>query len=770
MCVEHGRAALRQDERVGHGSLHRQETVWRWRVRLLHGIERLHSSIGTVISSHFKFNRRIHFKNLVLRCNCKFDCRFGEDEEGCPPCKDGQFRCAKEKKYIDPTWVCDGFNDCEDGSDESPDVCRKTTIAPAASGIFHGCKPDEFECLNGQCIPFSSTCDGNRDCADGTDEGTNCCKLQHHLTYSPHIQSFFYLVTSCTVNNGNCSQLCKPSPGGPICECGPGYISEWDGRVCHDIDECETEQHLCSQFCSNTKGRYLCSCAPGYKLEHDHHTCKLIDGRPMIVVAGPSQVELLLPMHASFSPQLVTSDVPIKDVVYNDQLSTLYFVTSAGVSRTNSRGTKLIFPMSGLLPSAIALDRATGNIYLSALVNSTGEQDRSTIKVISRPSNADVNIVTTPTIITDLAIDNVDGVLFWSDHSKHANVGRIIRSAMDGSSTRWFDSLSKVQYPVALTLDTVTRRVYWADLMQHTISSCGYSGANQRMIVTNTQAAPLSLAFFEGRISWTALGHSAIYSQAVRNGTLLIQPLNGVVTQIGAVHSVLQPAVPNPCASSPCNNGICVLKNNASFSCYCPQEVALLSTNPFRCGESSDVLGEDPFDAEEITSSSGVTVASTLVCLVFLAMLGVLCCVYYRRWRRSVGSPLKFRFRSALGLSGESAAWEESIDHSDRKRLFKSSQLEDPEDHIDHNENRRPSISIRIQSDSAYASQQSLAKPRPPSNGAEHEPQQLLPASYSMKDHLLASELWGSLSFYSSVNFFHFISFFSFSRQSFYVR
>ena len=448
----------------------------------------------------------------------------------------------------------------------------------------------------------------------------------------------------------------------------------------------------------------------------------------MIIAAGPSQIELLLHIYDPFGRQLVTSNAPIKDFAYNDQLSTVYFVTSAGVSQSNKRGTKLILPLNGLLPSAIALDRASGNIYLSALVNSTSEQDRSTIKVISK--QADVNIVTTATIITDLVIDNAAGALFWSDHSKHGDTGRIIRSAMDGSSSTSFHSLKKVQYPVALALDTVLRRVYWADLKQHTISSCDYNGEKQRIIVTNTRAAPLSLAFFEGRISWTVRGHNAIYSQSVRNGTFITHQMNGPVTQIAAVHSILQPAVPNPCAMSPCNNGICVLKSNASFSCYCPHEVAVLSLNPFRCSDSSDGLQEDPVNAEEVTSSPGVTVATVLVCIVFLAMLGVLCCVYLRRWRRSVGSPLKFRFRSALGLSGESGAWEESVDHSDRKLLFKSGEID--EDRTDYNENRRPSIPIRIDS---------MLKPQLQSNGGDFEPQQILPASYSVKDHLLASEL-----------------------------
>ncbi len=63
---------------------------------------------------------------------------------------------------------------------------------------------------------------------------------------------------------------------------------------------------------------------------------------------------------------------------------------------------------------------------------------------------------------------------------------------------------------------------------------------------------------------------------------------------------------------------------------------------------------------------------------------------------------------------------------------------------VDHNDNRTGGG--LTQTDSAYASQQSLAKQQQIRTGSfsaeEHQPQQLLPVTYSMKDQLLASELW----------------------------
>lgn len=569
---------------------------------------------------------------------------------------------------------------------------------------------------------------------------------------------FFYIEISATscINNGHCPQICVKGPRGPTCRCDVGYESLSDGHICVDIDECEGD-HLCSQFCNNTKGGYRCSCAPGYTLEHDHHICKAVDGRPMLVVASNHHVELLINNDASTSRRLIDSTTIIKDIAYHGKQSTLYWLTAAGVSRSNSGGQSLIYRLNNLLPSGLALDKTSGNIYVSAIVNGTLGQDRSVIKVISKFLSADVNIITTQTMITDIALDPRRGVLFWSEHSK-PYTGRIVRSSMDGRSTLWLYSIDKIMYPIALALDPIRTRVYWADLRLQSISSCDYNGQKQNLVVHHTGGQPLSLSFFENHVSWTVLDQHAVYSQMIHSNTSQQHRLQERIGHILTVHPILEPEMPNPCEYAPCNNGLCVLKNNTNFTCHCPIGVSVISSNPFKCaGESakSKVVvivpsesGLNP-DFVDVPSSPGVTVASILICLAVLTILAVLGWIYYRRWHRTIGSPLKFRFRNALGMTEESTAWEESVDYSDRKRLYTKS--DDPDDPgfgpqmmVDQNDNRTSSsvalgVGFSVQPDSAYASQQSLVK----NNLAEeHQSQQLLPAStYSMKDQLLASEL-----------------------------
>lgn len=65
----------------------------------------------------------------------------------------GEFQCASPKFCIIQDWRCDGDVDCADGSDELH--CNTT------------CSPDEFTCRNGECTSLLWRCDGDNDCTDG---------------------------------------------------------------------------------------------------------------------------------------------------------------------------------------------------------------------------------------------------------------------------------------------------------------------------------------------------------------------------------------------------------------------------------------------------------------------------------------------------------------------------------------------------------------------------------------------------------------------------
>ena len=81
-------------------------------------------------------------------------------------CSDDHFQCAKNHRCVSHKYLCDGYDDCEDGSDEmifGEADCRNIT-----------CAFDHFLCDSTRCISKHWVCDGVFDCIDRSDEET--CK------------------------------------------------------------------------------------------------------------------------------------------------------------------------------------------------------------------------------------------------------------------------------------------------------------------------------------------------------------------------------------------------------------------------------------------------------------------------------------------------------------------------------------------------------------------------------------------------------------------
>ncbi|CAI6362231.1 unnamed protein product [Macrosiphum euphorbiae] len=117
------------------------------------------------------------------KCNGMYDCVDGSDEK-LPECnklglsisssptrpqqtqETSQAKCINLEEYrcssgqcIDITSICDGTSDCNDGSDETSELC-KSRVCPTST----------FKCKYGACINNGKKCDGLQQCADGSDE------------------------------------------------------------------------------------------------------------------------------------------------------------------------------------------------------------------------------------------------------------------------------------------------------------------------------------------------------------------------------------------------------------------------------------------------------------------------------------------------------------------------------------------------------------------------------------------------------------------------
>ncbi|KAL4706159.1 hypothetical protein ACJJTC_013624, partial [Scirpophaga incertulas] len=85
--------------------------------------------------------------------------------------------CADGAGCVPQTWWCDGETDCADGSDEAAAGCGK-----------RACPAGMFPCASGRCLPADWRCDGAPDCPAAEDEASQCtettpkneeCSSQH---------------------------------------------------------------------------------------------------------------------------------------------------------------------------------------------------------------------------------------------------------------------------------------------------------------------------------------------------------------------------------------------------------------------------------------------------------------------------------------------------------------------------------------------------------------------------------------------------------------
>ncbi|KAJ8374864.1 hypothetical protein SKAU_G00054440 [Synaphobranchus kaupii] len=203
-------------------------------------------------------------------CDGHKDCPAGTDEAVCPPtvtCGPGQFPCT-DGTCVMRAKLCDGVTDCQGGEDEHQANCHTVTMAavtgatPVASlsppvSSSAGCGRYEFRCTSGQCVPRAWRCDGETDCADGSDEqrcerdcgpgqflclsGDQCVEHQQLCDGAPHCRD----ASDESVDNCGSSQI-PPCPGSFPCD---NRTCVNMSRVCNGVPDCPQgeDELLCAR-------------------------------------------------------------------------------------------------------------------------------------------------------------------------------------------------------------------------------------------------------------------------------------------------------------------------------------------------------------------------------------------------------------------------------------------------------------------------------------------------------------------------------------------
>ncbi|GAQ79738.1 hypothetical protein KFL_000370120 [Klebsormidium nitens] len=170
-----------------------------------------------------------------------------------------------------PTSICDGANDCSDGSDEDPALCSS-----------YACPNESFKCGN-ICISRFKVCDGRVDCADGSDEDATRCGPSYNCSMAGarfnryrrcpsgvgcymgperNCDGFHDCLDGSDEDPGLCaSDTCDPSLK-IKCPSGVGCMSP--DSLCNGIYDCLDKSDESADFCANhTCGHGETKCPSG---------------------------------------------------------------------------------------------------------------------------------------------------------------------------------------------------------------------------------------------------------------------------------------------------------------------------------------------------------------------------------------------------------------------------------------------------------------------------------------------------------------------------
>lgn len=108
-------------------------------------------------------------------------------------CKTDQFLCNSGRCVL-KKWLCNGLDECGDGSDENAKTCPSATDIPTSPSNIN-CGEGFFHCYSNLssafiCLPEAKRCDGSEDCYRGLDE-QNCS-----INCNAHIHSEDGYITS----------------------------------------------------------------------------------------------------------------------------------------------------------------------------------------------------------------------------------------------------------------------------------------------------------------------------------------------------------------------------------------------------------------------------------------------------------------------------------------------------------------------------------------------------------------------------------------------
>lgn len=474
-------------------------------------------------------------------------------QECADSCERGEFSCHSGQ-CIFLQFLCDGEDHCDDGSDET--LCENCT-----SGVFP-CGPSR------QCLGRHQICDGTADCDDGQDEDPRVCgsltsvcagsdfqcrdgqcirhtyKCDNTVDCSDGSDEEDCEVNECLVNNGGCPYVCVDEQHGFHCEC-PNNTRLVGDSHCEEINLC-LEADVCDQLCYYESDRLTCRCQEDYTITSASGECTAkghvaqlfipdLDGVHMTSITGSMYKKL-----KSSSGRRHMAVLASNNTLYWAEHSSIYRLPFDG----NSRDAQLVLNAPSPI-SDLAIDWIHGLLFWSSA-------DAGSVHVSLLDGLVQRHVLTGLDKPCAVGVDPTQGMLFWAECGKNP---KIEKSSLDG---QWRKTLvsTLIHHPVALSLDLPRQLLYWVDQGLRRISRVNFEGHHRKTVVESNGFLdqPFGLALFEGFVYWSdEVTHSTC--RASKHSGARFQVILKNITSPGSViisHPALQPHRKSACSDVSC--------------------------------------------------------------------------------------------------------------------------------------------------------------------------------------------------------------------------
>ncbi|XP_065210705.1 low-density lipoprotein receptor-related protein 2-like [Planococcus citri] len=525
---------------------------------------------------------------------------------------EGKFICSVQK-CLSIHFLCEEYCQCADCSDDEVNIeLAENVNAPVEST---NCEyEDNFRCDdNKRCLNLEYVCDGYCNCFDCSDEYGNCSKVDHQKIFDcphfyfptargarclgPRFIQFSYLE-NCT-NEHICDQKCTQYKNRAICSCFDGYIKIPTGGNGFRCRSNVSSQNLLVY--STTTQIKLLNLTTGKDtiMQKSTECATLTAAHDYIYYTTYSNSNTSIFKHSSSTKKTteiklnILLDSPINSIAIDYITDNFYFTTNTS-----------LFVCSNDIRNRICMQMKCCNVNYVALAPSYGwmfytkESSRQGEWLVMRSnmdgSDEDALIDGSFRFPTVLAIDESIRRVYWLD--SETDNRKLLSASFYGGD----NEIRTSEYlGIVVSIAALDSRIFFTKARDNQIYILENKENFTKSVDENSKITRYHSNF----------DSSGLRSPSSNSGERLFEGnLTFSVQQLHAYNPIQQGNHKNPCLEleTPCT-GLCLLRSMNSttglgYSCLCRSSNS--TTNPYSCYRSTSSIPE--------TSSEGSTASSLI--------------------------------------------------------------------------------------------------------------------------------------------------------------